>query len=233
MKVPLMVSLLALGLSTVTLAAVMRAPTSRQAASAVEPDTAAAAEPGTQWIARLDELEDENRTLRDQLALLQSRPAPAPRREPVLDAFVTRDELEAFARELRAELAQDRALPATESPEFAEQVAGTLQKIRKAEAEVKIRDYQDARSERLDEDVERIREWLDLNPAQTDAMRNALIVQYEREVEQRLLWENGEDDVALEERKRADGELFDADLAEFLSEEQRTTFWEGILGGDK
>ena len=44
-----------------------------------------------------------------------------------------------------------------------------------------------------------------------DAMRNALVVQYEREEEQRRLWEAGEDEAVLGQLKRADGEPFDVD----------------------
>lgn len=191
-------------------------------------------------LARVDELAAENRELHQRLEGLELRPPAAPPSEPVaLDAreplggYVSLDAFEEFQTEVRAKLSKQPQV-ATESPEFKEQVASALVDVRKEENFEKVRKQQEARSARLDEDVEKVREWLDLEPYQADEMRQALLDQYEREDEVRRLWEEGEEGEVLGELKAAAGAAFRTDAEAILTPTQFETFWEGIgRGGGK
>ncbi len=94
-----------------------------------------------------------------------------------------------------------------------------------------MRKYQEKRNARLDADVAKIQEWLALDSSQTENMRTALQLQYEREERVRQLWEDGADDELLGEEKRIAGEDFQRDLGEFLTEDQLSTFWSRVGGG--
>jgi hypothetical protein len=180
--------------------------------------------------ARVDALVEENEQLRMSLATLESRPTPVSR-APV-DGFVTKSEFEAFEKEIRAALSSRDAL-ASEPEELKEQVADLLIDLRKEEAIAKVRDYQEKRSARLDEDVAKLTEWLELNGYQANEMRTILASQYEREDDVRRLWEDGADDELLGERKRSGREQFHDDLAVTLTPGQLDTFWTRISGGGK
>ena len=95
------------------------------------------------------------------------------------------------------------------------------------------RDYHEKRAARLDQDVEKVSEWLQLNGYQTDQLRGILTSQYEREDEVRRLWEEGADDELLGDQKRSGGEQFRADLANVFTPEQLDTFWSRISGEGK
>ncbi len=170
-------------------------------------------------------LETENLKLQTRLDLLD-----VPRetvRAPV-QGFVTKSEFDDFQREMRDLLGTRAASAPVE--ELEGQVTSALIEIRKQEQFDKVREYHEKRSARLDQDLEKMGEWLALNASQVEDMRSALLVQYGREAEISRRWEEGEDPEVLGEAKRADGEAFDRDLREFLTEEQATTFWDGIRG---
>lgn len=228
MKSSLAVSFLALALSGIALVALLADSRGSETGESegIAPLASPLVAPDAELHARLTALEQENRALRDRLALLEQRPAP-PQRAPALEGFATLEDLEA----LRAELAEGQPAPAAgpvEPDQFKQQIAGTLAEIRKEEAFEKVRKFQDQRSERLEADVLRIEKWLDLTPAQASSMAAALLVQYEREAEVRRLWEGGAPDELLAERKRTAGLEFAADVSEFLDPEQSQTFWAGI-----
>lgn len=178
----------------------------------------------------IDDLLAENMQLRRRIEVLENTPEPIVR-DPV-DGYVSQQTFEAFQKELRGALA--RQTDATVEPEeFKGQIAGALIEIRRQEAFDKVRQYQEKREARLEEDLEKMADWLELSPHQVEGVRGVLLTQYDREQEQRRLWEEGGDEEVLGELKRTDGEAFDADLRGILTDEQRETFWEGILGGGK
>lgn len=225
MKSPLVVSLIALVLSAVAVAAMLgRSPSSGPREEAPVLSGASAAE--AELLARLDELTAENRALRDRFEMLELRAAPEPR-TPVTDGFATREELEALREELRDALAGG-GLPAGaipgESGEFKEQVAGALSAIRKDEAVGKARARQEDRLASLEDTMPKIEQWLELSPHQSEEMRSALLAQYDRETDLIRRWEAGEDPEILGEQKRSDREALRGDLAVFLSPEQLETF---------
>ena len=202
-------------------------------------ESVTAARPGapadTEAIARIErrveELTLENSTLVARLAALELRPV-AETRDPAR-GYVSMEEFEELRNELRKSTARTNAAP-TEPIAFKEQVAGALTEIRKNEAVEKVETYYEERSARLDEDVAKISDWLELSPYQEDEMRTALAAQYAREAEVARLWKTGEvEDEVLGEMKRADGEAFQADLARNLSPDQLETFWIRVAGGGK
>ncbi len=176
---------------------------------------------------RLDAVVAENRNLRDRLAMVEARPADT--RVPVGDG-VTKAQLAEVREEIIAWV-NERMAERADSPEFIAHIAGALEDIRKGEKVDEVRQYQEKRNARLDGDVAKIQWWLTLDSAQPENMRTALQLQYEREERVRQLWEDGADDELLGEEKRTAGEDFQRDLAEFLTEDQLTTFWSRIGGG--
>ena len=178
-------------------------------------------------------LQKENEELRMELEMLGA----ASRREPVA-GFVPLAEFEAFRDEVLAALPKNGAVEEvveSSTPDaFEEKVASALIEIRQKEQFDAVRDYHEKRNARLEEDVENLANWLEMNADQVSEMRRALLVQYDREAEQARLWEAGENPEVLGELKRTDGEAFDRDLRTFLSDGQVETFWDGILGrGEK
>ena len=158
--------------------------------------------------------------------VVEARPIP---QTHVLIGRAYRDagEYDRARTELRAALTPREATAPT-SPRFKDQVAETLSAIRKEEAVEKVRKQQEQRSARLDDDIARLQEWLELSPYQSNEMRTALLTQYEREDELRERWEQGEDEEVLGQAKRTAGETFRRDIERFLSEEQVETFWERV-----
>ncbi len=178
----------------------------------------------------IDDLLAENMQLRRRIEVLENTPEPIVR-DPV-DGYVSQQTFEAFQKEVRGALAQ-QSDATVEPEEFKGQIAGALIDIRRQEACDKVRPYQETREARREEDLEKMADWLELSPHQVEGVRGVLLTQYDREQEQRRLWEEGGDEEVLGELKRTDGEAFDADLRGILTDEQRETFWEGILGGGK
>ncbi len=200
----------------------------RDAASGGAP---ARSDADAELVRRVEDLAQENRRLRERLVALELAPAPA--RVPV-DGFVSREELEALRTEL---LAAARPSPLAElvaEPEqLKEQVASALIDLRKEERVEKVRSFQQNRSARLDEDVARLTEWLELDDYQADRMRDVLLAQYEREEEVRLMWEDGVDDETLGRHKQEAGERFWADASEVLTPVQFERFRAEVRGADK
>jgi hypothetical protein len=217
--VTLVVSALAGGAVAATIVFVGSAP--RAAEEGPAPVAPVAPTVEAELLARVDALTEENRELLERVMQLELRPA-ADERSPA-QVFATRDELDAFREEIHGWLAQ---LDTSNEPDtFKRQVADTLSAIRKEERVAAVRKGQEMRLERLNEDVAKIEEWLELDSYQVVEMRAALLAQYEREDEVRRLWEEGVDDETLGEQKRDAGERFRADLGRFLTQEQRETFW--------
>ena len=165
------------------------------------------------------------------------RPASPVTRQALAEGTgVSQQELGELREALAEALAAKEVLqktPLADPERFEEQVADSLVRIRKEEAVQKVRQHQDKRTERLEEDVAKIEEWLDLSAPQSDALRTALLTHYEREAEVRRLWEEGTPDEILGEQKRADGEAFYADLGEFLEPDQLESFWSSVGAGGK
>ncbi len=191
-----------------------------------------AASPRTdlELVARVDALVEENRELRERLATIELRPATASTKRAPIEGFVSQLEFEAFREEVLAAL-EDRTLPAGEvDTGLKARIADALTTIRKEETAEKIRGYQEKRAQRLEDDLVRMEKWLELAPHQVDGMRTVLLTQYQREEEQMRLWEEGQDPELVGERKREDGERFNADLQLVLTPEQLETFWDAISG---
>lgn len=230
MKASLVLSVVALGLSVVALGGMLaggRGPDGRGAPGGGEVVLGGSAV----WA----ELEAKLAALEGRLARLEVRPAESVAARVVAEGgVVSREEFEALRAELEEALAVKEGLHATPlaDPEaFEEQVADSLARIRKEEAVKSVREKQDQRADRLDQDVAKVEDWLGLSAPQSDSLRTALLTQYEREAEIRRLWEEGTPDEVLGEQKQADREAFYADLGGFLDPDQLETFWGTVAGG--
>jgi len=184
--------------------------------------------------ARLDELSQENRDLRDRLAMLEST-SVIEERTPIADRFASQAEFEAFRDEVREALAAaSSGAPLTSSlasPEFREQLTDTLGEIRQSEAEVAIQKKQDARIDGLDQRMPKLEEQLGLTADQSTRMRSALIAQIDRQAEMSRRWRAGEDSAVIGEIKRTDHQAHQDELASILTEQQLTTYSEQARGG--
>lgn len=192
-----------------------------------QPLAATRVEGATHLEARLDELSQEVSQLKTRLELISAVPRTE-ERAPV-EGFITRVEFEALEDELRKLLEpQPEASVQEEQRKLKDQVAGALIEIRKQEAVDKVRDYQEQREERLDRDVEKITDWLNLSAYQEQGMRDVLRDQYAREAELTRLWEEGESDEVLGAMKAEARTTFQDEVRSVLTPEQAQTFLEGI-----
>jgi hypothetical protein len=181
-------------------------------------------------VARIADLEEQGRSLREELARIETTVAAASR-VPV-EPDVSPEDLEALRDELERALA---GMPASEPRAAAleEQVAEALTRIRREERAGTIRDQQERRLERLDEVLPQLEQRLGLTRYQSSRMRTALIDRYEREAEMLRMWQDGAGDQAVGQQKRADAEAFRDELASFLDEDQLQGFWSGAEGAGK
>ncbi len=225
MKNPILLSLVALIVSVVALAALLfRVPVGELEALPVA--LPGAGQSQAELLARLDALSEETRRLRNQLALLESSPSPEAR-TPVLDGFVSQEEFEAFRDEMRAAFAERSEFvvpPSGQSDEFEAQVADTLSKIRLTESVEAARSKLSKLAGEVDATMPKITSWLELTPSQSESMRTALLDLYDREADLVRRWEAGEDPELLGETKRIDRETHRAQVAAFLTPQQLETY---------
>lgn len=184
---------------------------------------------------RLAALEDGQRALALELAMLRDVAAAPERSDPAgtsASEGVSREEFEALARSIAG--TAPRADPAPLEPQvLQEQVTSALNTIRKEEKLSAVRSYHEKRRERVDQDVGRLSERLELTSVQSDGLKTVLLAQYDREDEQRRLWEQGGNDELLAARKAEDLELFSVDLGRVLSAHQVEQFWRVVAAAGK
>jgi hypothetical protein len=180
-----------------------------------------------QLLARVEELQDANRSLRDRLTALEQRPEPAAR-EPVGD-FVPRGDFAAFEQEVRAwmvgqPLAVKGALALADEPELREEVAVALKTIRKDEAVTSALKKNENEAARLEERVTRMSDWLTLDEYQAGELRTLMSTKDEQDRQLIRRWEDGVDDEVLGETKRANTLALHDELERVLSPDQFETF---------
>jgi hypothetical protein len=240
----LAVSLIALAASAVALLSVLASPPAPAPESLARDATVSdAALPARlqDLLARMEELGEENRDLRDRLARLEVRPDSKPP-APDAEGLASQEELEALRDQLvELQMNSDALMTATGIPgepetlreRFKASVADTLAEIRKEEAIRKVRAGHEERLAALDETMPRIEEWLDLTPYQSGEMRSALLAQHDRDTQLIEMWEQGVDETLLGEQKARNRDRFHNDLALFLSAEQLETAWPRLSAGAK
>ena len=240
MKNPLIVSLLALVLSAAALATMLVNQSATEAREGAPLLPIAA--PEADLVARVESLGEENRELRDQVAMLENelldRIATLEGREdssarvPV-GGYVPVAEFEALRDEMRTALAGGGALPA-DSPAFKEQVADTIVDLKREQA---IKDSQknlENRSGRLSEQLPDFAEKLGLTHLQESEMQKALGAHYAKEAQYGVLYAEGMPRVEIGEQKQDDlqalsdalgGILSPAQLQAYLSLQGREEGW--------
>jgi len=210
---------LALGAAALVLSLVGRSSSGHQEASAP-----VAVGVGDSFALRVEELADENRDLRERLSALELRPVSGPGgRAPVASGIVSREEFEVVREEVRGLLAgrSSVALELAGDPNrFKEQMASTLDEIRKDETADKVRTWQEERFQQLDQTMPNLEIKLELTPQQSRQLRSALMAQYDREAELTRRWQTGEDPAVLGELKRSDHEAHLTELSGILSLDQ-------------
>lgn len=212
MKSPHIVSLLALVVSAVGVAAVLMGPSnfwSRHDVSADLPTR-----PGG--------LADE---LNDRLTIPELRPAYL-QRAAVADGLVSGGGEDSPPEE------SPKAATLAELQDFREYAASALSEIRHQEATDKLRTLEE-RAARLDETMTALEDWLELTPHQSDKMRSLLLSRFDREAEYLRLWEEGADEEIRGELKVNDREAQVSELSGFLTAGQLETYLSRGGGGGK
>ena len=196
----------------------------------VRDQSAAAIERNALLESRIEDLEARLR------AAEMRKPTPAPTERVAAAPVITREEFE----ELMARVdGMTAAKPKSSSKSgkslakgdpvfddaFEDQVREALEQVRFEETVAKVRNDQERRIGRIDEDVAALTERLGLSRSQADEMHRALSTQYERETELVRRWQEGVADDILGEEKGTMYADFQADLESFLDEEQVTGFW--------
>ena len=223
MKLSLLLShiAVALGFAAIGISVAGRGPLARQ--DATESRDLLPAE------ARKSELlSEEIQILRERITALEMAPVePLGSRTQAAGTLVEREEFDAFKESVREALAGRGAMAAkfeSESEAFKDQVATTLNEIRKDEAVLEVRAKQERQIERLDASMPKIENWLALTPDQSTRMRSALLAKYDRDAELTRRWENGEDSEILGEIKRTNRETHLTELGQILTPSQLETY---------
>ncbi len=191
-------------------------------------------DPNADLEVRLNDLAEENRALRDRLAMIESA-SVIEERTPIAGRFASQADFEAFQDEVRdalAALSSGGPLASSfKSPEFRDQLTDTLGEIRQTEAEVAIQKKLEARVEGLDRRMPKLEAQLGLTAEQSTLMRAALAAQIDRQAELSRRYTAGEDAAVLRELKLSDYNRHQEELAGFLTEEQLTTYRGQARGG--
>lgn len=185
-------------------------------------------------LTRLDRLTEDNRVLRDSVAMLENASIAAPR-TPVDTDHVTRSDFDTFRDEIRAAL-EAGAVGATlsakaKSADFKDEVAGTLREIRGEEARAATEAKHQRRVDRLDKLMPKLEAGLGLTGGQSNDLRAALVSHYDRQAELTRRWQAGEDPDVLGDVKRSDRQTHMAELSAILTPEQLQSFRESGAGG--
>lgn len=177
-------------------------------------------EPNAELLARIDALDDGLRALRDQLTVLDDRPAPDQVRIDVGE-FASKSEFDALQEELRTVLgitpSRDRRESA-ESPvseislEFKQQVSEALTEVRKKEQVEEVQKWQESRAARLKEMMPEVTQKLGLAPYQQELMQSALEGIYQAQADVKA---GSADDMP---DGRTPREVWDDNLQAFLGE---------------
>ena len=185
-------------------------------------------------LARLDQVTEDNRALRDSVAMIENASITAPR-TPVGTNHVTRSDFDAFRDEIRAALeAVAVGAPlsaAAKSADFKGEIAGTLREIRGEEARAATEAKHQGRLDRLDKMMPKLEAGLGLTGGQSSDLRAALVTHYDRQAELTRRWQAGEDPEILGEVKRSDRQTHMAELSAILTPEQLQSFRESGAGG--
>ncbi|MCZ6599195.1 MAG: hypothetical protein O7B99_16265 [Planctomycetota bacterium] len=169
------------------------------------------ARPESEMLARIRELRDANHELRERLAALELRPAPA-MRHPVGD-FASREDFEAFREEVREWMAE-RNVAVPGAPELKDQVADALSSIRRQEALGMAQAMNEAK---LEVRILSWSMWLDLDDYQANEMRAILTGKDELDRELLRMRAEGADDEVLAQIKESRDQEFHAAVERVLT----------------
>jgi hypothetical protein len=223
MKAPLLLSLAAVVLSALALAATFLSPRGTESRD-VAPAEPVAARAEAELLARVQALSDRL----DLLALMASRERAVPTRP--LERSVPAEEFEVLRDEVR-ELLTGQGAPslqaALESEVFQERVAETLTRIRREERLEAVRTTLEEQPTALEETLPKYEEWLGLSGYQSGQMRLALEGKFERDAELLQLWAGGAADDAVSKQKAEDSQAFQDAIGIFLTPEQLATYMSG------
>ncbi len=114
------------------------------------------------------------------------------------------------------------------STAFYDEVATALEQIRRDEKVDGWRDHVQAKRDGIDASMSKLTERLELNEYQVTELRHAILAHYDREDAVISAWDRGVADDLVGRQKEEAGQLFTAEVASFLTEEQNTSFWELI-----
>ncbi|MEZ6016063.1 MAG: hypothetical protein R3F49_13165 [Planctomycetota bacterium] len=178
-------------------------------------------------------LRAELEAMRQRLAFVEAQPVTAARAPA--EGAVDRAEFEAFRAEVLAMLAGDGQVSGAlagrgaaglqDAAAFTEQVAVSLEEIRKRERIEKAQASLEQQRAAIDDaTLPKIATWLELSPSQREAMRQSLYAQLDRGAELTRLWEGGADPEFLSQQKSAMAAAQQAELEGFLTPAQLQTY---------
>jgi len=226
MKLPLVLASLALVLSALAFMASAWRGLSGRVEEAV-PTALAPSGPDADLLTRLTALEEEQRRLRDELALGRHSGA-APSRTPAGD-FATRDELDALREELSAGAAGAGGLAPAE---LEGQVAEAMETLRLEEAFIEAVAEQEDRAASLDGRVELWAEWLTLDELQSSQLKELMARRDQASKDALDAWANGLDFAAVQELGRIADEQFRVALTAQLDPDQLKRYEAKFSDGD-
>ena len=227
MKIPLIVSILALALSAGAVVAMLANPgASDPEESAVAPVVAG---PDAELLAEVE-------ALRERVAELEMSPVPTPvERAPAPDGFVTKEDFAAFREEVLAALDGSSLVSSIQVPAFKDTLADTLEEINRDNAVAKADASYQKRVDGIDDRMTKLDASLGLDRRQSHALRSELLAKYEREAEIVRRYHQGEPDEVIGEVKMTDHRMHQEALASILTPEQleryRTLGWREGGGG--
>ena len=226
MKNPLAIALTALVLSLVALGNAMIGSSSPMASqtSDVGPATSPTE---TELVARIYDLESEMKELGaelEQLAMTLSVREPGASRVPVTTNVLEEEELENLVEKVRESLQAQppgwEALPT----DFTEQVASTMQAVKREQANLKADARLVSRSEKLTSRMPDAVESLGLSSSQEIELFGAISNWYAAEAQMSLMWAEGSPVEELGTFKAESYGAFESSLDEILSPQQLTDY---------
>jgi len=230
MKLALLLASTALAVSLVVLVSVLTDPDPVAGGGGSLSPTSLAPEA----VARIESLEEENRLLRDKVAMLESEvmsrlvaletgaPDSDSGRSP-LGGYVSQAEFDALREALEKALSNEEVFSAT-SPAFKERVADTLVDIQREKAAVKSREGLEKRTSSLREQMPAIAEKLGLSYGQQTELQDLLEDHYARTARYSEMVAEGVPLEQVGEQKGADWQHLNDSLSGILTPEQLESY---------
>jgi hypothetical protein len=192
----------------------------------LEESSSATAAENQDLLAQLDQLAIHNQQLTERLHSLEQARLESGR-QPVGE-WATREELDALRKELASAGSNGGGLASTlETEQFEDQVAVAMDSIREKKAQDWVEKEAKKKAERLDQRVDEMAQWLELDASQQSQIRTVLAAKDQRGQELIAMWKNGTDKQLLGDIKKANEETWRNEVHQVLKPDQMEKFEKG------